>query len=361
MTVEHESLAMLRDGAVLRGLHVWQGYPDDAPVVGTGDLEPDAFLDLAVQLGARVLYIRSEGADLVVGFAVHGVLHVLTSIESGDEQEDEQDDAGHAYDPTSFMLSWQDSAYDGLPPRLKAVADAVLADPRYDGEGRDTLVFGEHGAGLAPEEYETVRIATRMYFSGHTGREFDTEAAQVAALVLQHPDFDPLSTRETTTRIVESTIPVSDVRVLPRVVREVDRAAYQTGQVAAAEAALKREARALAVGLPRLLRDRIGFSSRNAQKDALLAPYLDEAQSQDRRRRLRWAVYEVLQADTAEREARYATAARAMIAASSSAAASRTLGISTAVIDRLLREYRHDVVLAADDPILTELAPQLAQ
>ena len=46
-------------GAQSRGLRVWDGWPSNAPAVQwdqTGDV--DAFLDLAVELGIRLLYVQ---------------------------------------------------------------------------------------------------------------------------------------------------------------------------------------------------------------------------------------------------------------------------------------------------------------
>ena len=56
----------------------------------------------------------------------------------------------------------------------------------------------------------------------------------------------------------------------------------------------------------------------------------------------------------ATREARYATASRAlMVQGQSRAAAARTLGITTSALERVLRENRDDVRLTTDDPIVT--------
>lgn len=103
----------------------------------------------------------------------------------------------------------------------------------------------------------------------------------------------------------------------------------------------------------------LGFTTRTAERQQLVEPYLDGVQ-------VRWRAYvirlvvQTLSDSAVAREARYATAARRLAALGQSRAAiSRTIGTSTAVMDRAERENRRDATLKPTEPILTNLVPEL--
>ena len=107
-------------------------------------------------------------------------------------------------------------------------------------------------------------------------------------------------------------------------------------------------------------RDRLGFSSKNAAKLQVLAPYLD-GESGGRAERLAREVANFEQERFGHsREERYATAARRLQAGGMTrAAVSRCLGISNSILERVVATHRRDVELASDDPIKVDLAPDI--
>jgi hypothetical protein len=103
-----------------------------------------------------------------------------------------------------------------------------------------------------------------------------------------------------------------------------------------------------------------GFTTRTAKRLQLADPYLSHVKETRKRFVIYWMSRIEGETDGLKREARYATAVRALVSRGESrAAVSRRLGISTSVMDRITRENRRDVTLATDDPILTDLAPEL--
>lgn len=310
-----ELLGRLREGASARALEVWEGYPYAAPFVTWENVDDvPGFLDAAVRLGARVLYVDAIRA----GFAIAGVMHALPL--ANDEDEDERvswsDDSAH--------LSWRSSEYDALTPELRAKVDAVVADMRYDTHRGDSLdVLVEYGPDLSTEEFAALRSAARLRFDDTVAEVLDVQAQLLAAQVVQNKDFDPV--------MYWSELEVTVRRILgledPRLVRRVAQAAWQlndsSGARDRAETALLTAANEMLATVPQLLLDEIGFAGRPGQRASLLAPFLEQ-RSEWERRHLPSYVDRVLSDDRRrerERERRYATAARLLLARGATKAA----------------------------------------
>lgn len=354
------------------GLLVWRGFPAAAPDVmwpDSGDVA--GFLDVAVRLQARVLYIGVVDQELLAGFAIDGVVHTVVLLShDADEDEDYGDDDEDRYpaitarfDPQAWHRNILEQSYQALPEHVRSVVDAVVRDPRYDNHARAeaAAVLAEHASALTSEEFGRVEREARTRFQELVGDELDREADTLAGRLVGHPEFDPLDwSGETAESILLDDLEVDDPRIVRRAARAAQQLAHERGLGKKAQANLDREAAQLLQRLPVLVRDQAGFTSRNAQREALLEPHLGDV-SPRRRSRIISAMRDADERENAAmREARYATAVRRLLAAGETkAATSRTLGISSSTLDRLLRNRHPDVELGSDDPILTELAPQL--
>lgn len=120
-----------------------------------------------------------------------------------------------------------------------------------------------------------------------------------------------------------------------------------------------RQATAFLDRLPAQVRDQVGFAHRTAARRSMLEPYLDDVDPRLRDQFVSYVRGVEEKAYARSREARYATAARGLTARGKSrSAASRILGVSSAVLNRIEAAHPRDVTLAPDDPIL-ERAPEL--
>jgi GNAT superfamily N-acetyltransferase len=359
--------------AKAKGLRVWPSFPSEAPMVlwPYGD-DVDEFLATALDCGSRILYLDAASdasgspAGLLIGFAVDGILHAMgvgvdpsgvpvgrpvQTVEFADDDDDDDDFSGWDY------------SYGELPSPLKAVVDLVVEDSQYDGWNSDTDVLSRHAGHLPSGDYERVKDAANSRFRALHGRRLDTEAERIAPRIVAHPDFDPLEMPQwnsLVTAFVVEHAGVEDPRLLRRIAGEVLRTARDRGLYVAAESALAEEARRILADLPAVRRDRIGFARGTKLED--LVEDLITTQTGHRRKLMARLIDRVEEEYYGRaRNQRYATAARALIRrGAAKAATSRALGISTAVIDRLLLEYPDDVDLAPNDPIVTTLAPELA-
>ncbi len=142
-------------------------------------------------------------------------------------------------------------------------------------------------------------------------------------------------------------------------VAQASHISWDRGLRQKAEDSLRAQATDLLAGLPADVRDQVGFTHRVASQRALLEPFLDGVDER-LRDRLVSAVRSVEEARyAAKREARYATASRALTARGQNRSkVSRTLGVSTAVLNRIEAAHRNDVPLADADPIF-DRAPEM--
>lgn len=249
-----------------------------------------------------------------------------------------------------------------LPKSLVSVVEALVLDPMYDGE-YDSDVTQHHTAHLAPEEAESVEQIASSAWDQAMGQLVERKAKKVVRELAADPDFDALPWGSDYTREFLSThLAATRPAVVKLVEQLLERHAYESGMMERVERELQEAARAALAAMSPLERDVYGFSSRNAKRLVLAEPYLRDVVE----RRHRHVIYWMSRIESEEtgpgREARYATAARLLVAAGTTrAATSRMLGISTSVMDRIQRENRRDVELSANDPIVIELAPVLAQ
>ena len=182
----------------------------------------------------------------------------------------------------------------------------------------------------------------------------------IATHLARDPDFEPLPWQEDINNFVESRLHGKSPGLVALVQQQLNLYAEERGLVAQLEEEIKREARAALNAMTPLDRDIYGFTSRNAKRLQLAEPYIEQVKESWRRFVIYWMSRFEAEETGLAREARYATAVRALTAQGETRAAiSRTLEISTSIMDRIQRENRRDVVLAPDDPILTELAPEL--
>ncbi len=175
-----------------KGLIIWAEFPYGAPCVPwpeNGDLS--GFLDTAVGLGARVVYVDRLLADdgstlgVMAGFAVGGILHTVNSGKQQSPRPEEWVDGELVDDEDGSdfaeQVSWKEREYRALPEHLRAVADALLADERYEGWNRASFeVLHEHAGELALEDYEVVKEVAERLFQDRIGRRLDHQAERLA-------------------------------------------------------------------------------------------------------------------------------------------------------------------------------------
>lgn len=354
-------------------LLVWRNYPGPMPTVGHGE-DVSVFLDAAARLDAKVVYLMEwfgrDGSLLAfqAGFALHGVLH---EIEIGDEAPYELDPMPGLHgpfgdDPAEQTLepepaiSWGEREYLELDDTARAAVDALLADPRYEGHGGASLeALAHHGAGFADEAYSRMKqVAQRRYFELVEVPMRD-RAQRLAAELVSLPDLDPLEFHGQAAKdFVAGHVTEEDPRFIRVVARQMSQLIWESGLHDRARDAVERDARELLGSLPLLVRDRVCFASRVGARESLLRPYADGRE--DRLLTRIAALIGSVEAEPAKRarESRYASATRELLAAGTTkASVSRSLGISTSVIDRILREYPDAPKLSVDDPIVTDLLP----
>ena len=246
-----------------------------------------------------------------------------------------------------------------LSADLKELVNELVLDPGYDGRP-DSAIAAARTDHLPTEDASSVGYSASMVWGETVGKELDRTVKNLVAHLAADPDFEPLPWNEEIDNFVASRLSGKRPGLVALVQRELNQFAFENGLIAKLEIEIKREARAALDGLTPLDRDVYGFTSRNAKRLQLAQPYIAHVRESRRRFVVYWMSRLEGEEFGLEREARYATAVRALLAQSESRAAiSRTLGISTSIMDRIERENRRDVVLAMDDPILTDLAPSL--
>jgi hypothetical protein len=182
----------------------------------------------------------------------------------------------------------------------------------------------------------------------------DPRIAALLPTLVADPEFDPIRHDDEMEEFVRSRLALDENDdFVSDLVLELYNYAKRSGLDDAAERDLREQARKILAFMPASLRDELGFASRNARKEEIIDPLIENSLQGLRRGRqethVLWLEQELY---AAERESRYATAARRLIGQGrTKKSVSQALGISTSVIDRLLRTRHQDVEIKEGDPL----------
>lgn len=246
-----------------------------------------------------------------------------------------------------------------LRPELRRLVDEIVVDPTYDGSAGHKGV-GTRAGHLSIDDAHAVGNAASMVWGQTVGEALGIAAERIALHLAADPAFDPLPWEEDNNAFVAARMDGKRPGLVALVQRQLNNYAQERGLIAQVEAEIQADARRAFGEMSPLEQDAYGFTSRNAKRLQLAEPYLTGVRENRRRFVVYWMSRFEGEERGLDREARYATAIRKLAAQGETRAAiSRTLGISTAIMDRIERENRRDVPLQDDDPILTELAPAL--
>jgi hypothetical protein len=246
-----------------------------------------------------------------------------------------------------------------LGPELRALVNELVQDREYDG-GYQHFDADPRLAALSSQDAESVGYAVSMVWSASVGKALEGTARQLVTLLAADPDFDPLPWGDSTEEFVKQRLAGQRPGLVKLVQQGLNTYAYESGLTAKAEEEIKADARRALDRLTPLERDEYGFTIRNAKRLQLVEHLIGSVRENRRPLVVYWMSRLEMEEHGAAREGRYATAVRLLLARGETRAGiSRLLGISTSVMDRILRENRRDVALAPDDPIVTDLAPTL--
>ena len=199
-----------------------------------------------------------------------------------------------------------------------------------------------------------------MVWGETVGKSLDHTTRELVTHLAADPEFEPLPWDGHIEGFVADRMVGKHPGLVALVQLQLNQYAFDSGLIAKLEEQFKREAHTALDAMTPIDRDIFGFTSRNAKRLQIAEPYIAHVKDSHRRYVIYWMAKFESEETGLAREARFATAVRALTARGESRAAiSRTLGISTSVMDRIQRENRRDVVLAPSDPILTELAPAI--
>lgn len=356
-----------RQYAAERNLVVWEDFPwGGATVLWPDGAEFAAFLDVMERLNAPVLYM--EGAGDIVGFASNGVIHAFPSPETrqrlvGEPLGAEIEFAD--YDESAVGVpDYRNPYYDYQSGRtvegeFRELVDRIVADERFDGY-RSRRLATEYVAHLDAHDAHIVENVAVRVFNETVGKELDNRATRLLPGLAADPEFDPLAWGADLEDFLAARLPVEDPRVLERLGSELPAYARESGLTSKAQREVAESARLVFDSLTPLVRDQLGFASKNAGRLQLVGSYLDEIPPNRKQHVLRELVDLESDVHAASREARYATATRRLVELGrTKAEISRRLGISTSVMDRIVRANRSDIELDPQDPIVTTLAPEI--
>lgn len=368
MTEFEQLIQGVREEAALRELFVWEDVPAQVPFVDmpTGSATSE-MLDAAVRMGVSTIYVYlddEEGAEVAIaGFAKEGIFHRLIRVADqplpafdDDEEDDDEED--------SFWASSYGPAisYEKLPSEHQALVDAILAHEDYDPDDHEweMEVLNEIAGDIDDEAYEQVKEVAEFRFRETLDSKMDTKADRTATSLAKDSAFDPLLDEEELEKWVLNKKDVNERRVARRVVRSLRHLAHTSGLWDAAHEAIRGEATAILDGMPGDLRDRLGFATRNAARAALLEPYLKQL-PEARQEHLLYRICQIEEErDGIRRQKRYSSAVAILMKdhGESKAATGRILGLSTAVIDRLLRDFPKRINIKNDE-VLANLDSRL--
>jgi len=246
-----------------------------------------------------------------------------------------------------------------LRPELRRLVNEIVLDPTYDGSPGHKGV-GTRAGNLSADDAHAVGNSASMVWGQTVGEALSGAAQRLAIHLAADPGFDPLPWEEDINAFVASRMVGKRPGLVALVQRQLNNYAQEKGLIAQVEAEIQAHARGALGAMTPLEQDVYGFTSRNAKRLQLAEPYLAGVKENRRRFVVYWMSRYEGEERGLNREARYATAARRLAGQGQTRAAiSRSLGISTSIMDRIQRENRADVPLQPDDPILTDLAPSL--
>lgn len=333
----------------------WSGLPlGGAEIVWPGR-DVDAFLAQVAALEPRIIYV-SPHAD-VAAVALEGVLHFF-------DPDGQRHEEGNTENISSYVSNTSMRGSPDKPerPDLAKLADEIAAHPHFHGRNTEDVIH-ELQAAIHPADFDDIQYEAMQRFERGVGAMLKQEARKITRTLLSHPNFDPLALHTpfgADSSVIEDAIQGRDARLRRMVQDALQRTVWEQGLDQLALREVEAHAAKILKAIPILVRDKVGFASRNAFRDELLAPYLIDftpgrhelIAAEVRRRELREF--------GADRENRYATAARMLLAnGSPRKRAASVLQIGPATLDRILRTRLIDRPLSPKDPILTELAPEL--
>jgi hypothetical protein len=234
-----------------------------------------------------------------------------------------------------------------------------VSDPDYDGRN-DSPVVEARSAHLSTEDAESVAHSASMVWSETVENTLTRVTRKLVTHLVADPEFDPLPWDTDISNFVASRMTGKRPGLVALVQQQLNQHAYESGLMAKVEEEIQHDARTALNAMTPLDRDIYGFTNRNAKRLQLAEPYIRHVKESRRRFVVYWMSRFEGEEAGLKREARYATAIRALLERGETRAAiSRTLGVSTSVMDRIERENRRNLILEPDDPILTDLAPTL--
>ncbi|WP_457188682.1 hypothetical protein [Nocardioides sp. P5_E3] len=386
----------LRDTAAEVGLRIWQDLPGDfwhGTVSWPDDEDPAGFVREAAALGAKLLYLASagEGPEAVshVGAAfahqgviyrfAHGSRHEVPEADTvvvDESWEDDDSDAELTDDSLDFVpfLKRHDDGPEGetwpealrrimgskrRADRLGPVVDAIVEDPNFAAGNyfERTQVRQSHDAGLPSRDTQLIRKAVDHRWEVFTEPELKAEAAPIAARLLESEDLDPfVSGRHQVRETVRAAIPELDPRLVPYVADALEPGLDELRH--RFNSTVKRLSQAIYDSLDPATKDRMGFARGARLQAAVIADVIEDVPDRMRERVVDKVTGYEQEHNLVSRERRFATLGRALLnRGMTKTAAGRALGISPAVLDRLLTTHRDDVTIDDDDYLSDLLRP----
>ena len=368
--IEEQRDAVL-DLAEKADIDVWKGFPMPFPpmVYLAEDASPADLVSQARGAGASPIYMEynegeSGAAILLAAYIRNGIAHTLFVATTKGAQTRWRSYLGGAFnelvsreealgteteDDSDWELSWSEKEYRQLPDEHRNLVDEIVADPTYDPWDRKDDALRDHTSQLSIDDYREIEKVARSQFHLKVGDELERQAGSKSVEIIQSSEFSPFLDEGELAKLVEQHTAGNDARLRSRVVREIRSRSWEL--MDAAQEGLVREADSLLDSLDAKTRDTFGFTARNKRKEAILGDLLpDDRSHREREELLRLIVRQEDERFARQRERRFATVARRFLAEGK--AKSRTasnLGISTNVLDRLLREWPDDIDLDEED------------
>ena len=338
------------------GAVLWDDIPLGGPEVVWPDADVRSFAEKVRRLAPTVVYL-SPDSD-VIAVAIAGVVHVFDPDEQRFGETSDDRELGDR-----FRISLDRGSEDELSPAMQELANQIAADERFDGEDADDLI-DQSGMDIDPGLYQEIGWAAGAIFREGIGGRLEKESRGIVRELIKHPEFDPLADNfrdEESHPYIDEAVAGRDPRLKRTVQRGLQEAIWNNGLRDKAEREVKEEASRLIDFIPRLVLDQVGFASRRATRDALLAPFLNSMV--EHRRDMTGYWIKRLDGDRAQvkREARYALASQRLLSAGvTKRTIASQLQLSLSTLERLLA-IRSPAVseFEPDDPIVAELAPEL--
>lgn len=348
------------------GATLWSGIPTGGPTVFWPNDSAEEFLEAAKRFGPTVIYFSEAGDALCVSFA--GVLHTYDPgrlVRRGVDDHAGVELMG-GFGGSSIDLSvFEDELDDELSSELRALAEQVAIAPSFDGRNADD-VLDELSPDLDPALHDPVSWEARRLFDLGVGRALSRDARKLVRKLVSHASFDPLSfdPRDMEAHIfIDEAISGLDPRLARMVRHGLQQEIWEKGLRDKAEREVKARAAELRQTIPKLTLDQVGFATRTLTREALLEPFL-QSEPEGRRSLTGQWIHRLEDGSSAlERERRYAFAAKLLLnGPHTKAKVAGQLSVTPTTLDRLLAiRLPSDFVLAPNDPIVVEVAPELIE